>query len=207
MSEDNLKDQVARLIAAAPAPDAQPHKNLSVPDVSQTAIGNGNIQVVGDLKINTKEVHQTKFTPGPEHITRLQAYKLRELVHKAAKIEALSGKQSEGEGRKKWWGKLKRKFKASPYQAIPAELGDVAISWLSQEVAKLRPKLRRRAPQAWRKEHYRAIWARAKELGLNKDEVHDLATAKLGKVVSSLTKLNQRELIKLYNIIMGMPKP
>ena len=149
-----LREELADAImehAAAPAPAGKPpgkppkktsRKKTSdpEPEVSQTAIGNGNIQIGGDwngeLKINTKEVHQHKFTPGPEHITRTQAYKLRELVHKAADIEAVSG-LPEGQGRQKWWGKLRRKFKASPYQAIPAELGEAAISWLSQEVAKL----------------------------------------------------------------------
>ncbi|MHB9075594.1 MAG: hypothetical protein ACYC6G_18980 [Desulfobaccales bacterium] len=176
----------------------------------QTAVGNGNIQVAGDwqgdLKVNTKEIHRHEFTPGPEHITREQAYKLRELVYKAADIEAVTGRYTVGELRTKWWNRLGKRYKASPYQAIPAEFGEAAIAWLTQEVAKLRPKLRRRDPEAWKKEHYTAIWARTKELGLSKPDVYVLATTKLDRIVTSLTQLNQQELKKFYNIIMGMPK-
>ncbi len=204
---DNLKEELAGAIkkhAAAPDPPDKPD-----PRVSQTIIGSG-VQIAGDyngdININTKQIQQHKFTPGPEHISSSQAYKLKQLVYKAAEIEAVSGLPEE-EGRKKWWGRLGGKFKASPYQAIPAELGEAAISWLSQEVAKLRPKLRRRDPEAWRKEHYTAIWARAKELGMDKAAVYDLATTKLGIPVTSLTKLTQQALKKFYNIIMGMPKP
>lgn len=165
--------------------------------------GNGNIQAGGDVNINTRKIERVPPPPrGPEHITDTQAYKLKELVKKAVDIESKAGKEPS-KAFPAWWGKLQKRYKVPRYDLIPCELGDDAVSYMQQEIAKLRPKLRRRDNDAWRKEHYNGIWARTKQLGHDKAWVYGLVEEKIGKKVSSLTALGEQDLKKLYMIIMA----
>lgn len=168
--------------------------------------GNENVQVNGNVSINKREVTTTKFTPDHRHITASQAKKLQDLVKKAVEIE-LAGSTSPEDSKKlfsKWWQILRDRYDRTTYLAIPAHLGEPAIAWLKQQIAILRPKLRRTNNTSWRKEHYTGIWARAKQLGISKGEVYAIVTDRIGKQVLSLTKLGEQDLKKLYNIIMAM---
>ena len=77
---------------------------------------------------------------------------------------------------------------------------------MQRQLAMLRPKLRRADNPAWRNQHYKAIWSRAKELGFTEDQVYALSGDRLGKPITSLKQLGERNLKSLYNIIMGLPK-
>jgi len=77
---------------------------------------------------------------------------------------------------------------------------------MQRQVAMLRPKLRRADNPAWRNQHYKAIWAKARELGFTKDQVYALSGDRLGKTITSLKQLGERNLKSLYNIIMAIHK-
>ena len=113
---------------------------------------------------------------------------------------------SRGAAMAKWWSKLKRTYDVPTYREIPQELGDDAIAWMKQEIARTRPKLRRSDNHSWRKELYAAIYARARELGISKGEVYSIVHDRLGKRVSSLKQLGEQNLKKLYNIMMAMER-
>jgi hypothetical protein len=169
------------------------------------AVGEGIIQVGGDLKINTREVHRTTVTPGPEHIRESDAYKIREVVKQIANIDITpGGKPSFG----KWYQRLCKKFRVTSYKLVPAERAAEAIAWLQQQRAMLQPKLRRKSNPAWRKNKYTGIYSRAKELGLSHSQVHVLANERLDlrKPISSLTELCDRDLERLYNIVFSLPR-
>lgn len=80
----------------------------------------------------------------------------------AVTAEALSGQLTEKSLFAKWYGKLRDRYDVNSYTLIPAEQGDQAIKWMQRQVAILRPKLRRPDNKTWRSQHYKAIWARAK---------------------------------------------
>lgn len=199
---DELKKQV---VAALKEHGDKPRRarKQTIPAGSMVINGDGNIQAGGDVNINTRKIERVPPPPrNAEHITDTQAYKLKELVKKAVDIESKAGKEPS-KAFPAWWSKLQKRYKVPRYDLIPCDLGDDAISYMQQEIAKLRPKLRRRDNESWRKEHYSGIWARAKELGKDKSWVYGLVEEKIGKKVESLTTLGEQDLKKLYTIIMA----
>ena len=143
--------------------------------------------------------------PGPEHITPKQAATLQELVRKAANHDVAGG-MSPSAAMAKWWTALKRTYGVPTYREIPQELGDDAIAWMKQQIARSRSKLRRTDSQSWRNELYTAIYARARELDLSKGEVYAIVHERLGKRVGSLKQLGEQNLKKLYNIMMAVER-
>lgn len=165
--------------------------------------GNGNIQAGGDVSINSKKIERVLPPPrGPEHISDACAYKLSELVKKAVEIDVKTGKE-KAKSYQTWWSRLKKRYKVPRYDLIPCISEEDAVSYMQQEIAKLRPKLRRKDNDAWRKEHYTGIWARSKQLGYDKAWVYSLVEEKIGKKIKSLTELGEQDLKRLYIIIMG----
>ena len=170
---------------------------------TQSVAGHHHIVAGRDININKREVTRVSVTSGPEHITEDQAKRLKDLVDKAAKIEIAAG----SEPRKtyaKWWSELTNRYGVTSYRLIPRPLGSEAIKWLEQRAAMLRPKLRRANPSAWRGEHYKAIWARARELGMSKGDVYSLLKRRLDLQVVSLTQLGEHNLRHIYNIMMSL---
>lgn len=168
--------------------------------------GNNN-QVAGrDIinNINRKETIVRPFQPGPEHISAAQAKKLQDLVYKAAERESGGDPEKVGGKRAGWWSRLRNHYGVSNYREIPSHLGDEAIKWLQQQIAMNRPKIRRVDNQAWRNDHYKGIWAKAREINMSKGEVYALVKDRLDKQVVSLTQLGERDLKKFYQIMMKM---
>lgn len=198
MTDNDVKK--AKIISILDA--AKPRKTAN-DKPSQVINGNGNIQAGGDIHINKKETIRKEFKPGPEHITAAQARKLQKLVEKATEIEETAG-VDRGKAFAKWWSRLKDLYNVGTYREIPAHLGDAAIAYMTQQIAIMRPKLRRNDNPAWRNEHYKGIYARARQLGISKGEVYAIAFDRLGVQVVSLTKLGDQNLKKLYQIIMAM---
>lgn len=199
---DELKRKVAVALKDYEKQRKRTRKKAADP-AGMSIVGNGNVQVGGDMHVNSRRIERPVVQPGPQHITEEQAFKLSELVKKAVEIEGIAG----GETDKlfaSWWSRLKKRFKVASYRMIPYGRGEEAISYMQQEVAKLRPKLRRRNNEAWRKEHYTAIWSRTRELGYPKSWVYELAERRLCKKVDSLTALGEQDLKKLYTIIMAL---
>lgn len=59
----------------------------------------------------------------------------------------------------------------------------------------------------WHEELETQIFARAAELRLTTDQFFNLASIKLGKNVDSLTDLSERDLGKLYEIVIALRRP
>lgn len=196
-------DKKAKVIDLLKEVEKRKTRKTTTAKPTLSIVGNNNVQAGGDIYINKRETIRNEFTPGPEHINAAQARKLQKLVEKATEIEEKAGKD-RGKAYAKWWSKLKNQYNVPNYQAIPAHLGEHAIAWLTQQIAIMRPKLRRNDNTLWRNEHYKAIWAKARSLGMSKGEVYALVRDRLGVQIISLTKLGEQNLKKLYNIIMSM---
>lgn len=170
---------------------------------SVSVVGDGNVTAGRDVNISPRVVKKTEVTPGPQHITEEDAFRIKELINELARVDGLAGRRSTYQ---QWYAKLYRRFRVGSYRLIPSERGQEAIEWLQKQKAMQRPRLRRTDNPEWRKGMYSAIWARAKELGLTKPDVHDLANTRLRlkKPISSLTELGERNLSTLRDIIFRL---
>jgi hypothetical protein len=165
--------------------------------------GDGNIVAGRDINIAPKVVRRTAIVPGPQHVNEEQAFRIKELVNGLAGVDELAGR---GRTFDRWYAKLYRHFRVTSYKLIPAERGEEAIAWLQKQKAVKRPQLRRTNNPEWRKSIYQAIWARTKQLAMDKQNVYDLALTRLGlkEPVLSLTELGERNLSKLRDIIFKL---
>lgn len=173
-----------------------------VPAIQQNVTGDGNLVAGGDVLVNSRKLVRVRFTPGAEHIPESTAAQIKNLVDELVNLEKLT-RNPPANAYQKWWTKLQRQFAVATYRAIPRDQGDAAITWLQQQKALLRPRLRRAAPDAWRKEHYAAIYARAREMKIEKDALYELARVRLNlrKPISSLSDLGERDLVRLYRLL------
>ena len=189
-------------------------KNVLSDDSSDTGKANKATHVKGDNNIvmgcrNNVEINinspAIKRNPPPkptsEHITNKEAQKIQSLIASIAEKEVLGG-MDRGKAHAKWHKVLQKRYEITSYHLVPAHLGASAISWLQQQFAIKKTKLKRN--DNGKNELYKGIWARSRQLGLSKGEVYNIVEAKLGKKVSSLTNLGEQSLKKLYQIIFAM---
>ena len=173
----------------------------------QQSVGDGAILAAGDVYINKKETHKNLVATGPDHIRDDQAFRLKELIDELAKIGVTAGREPSS-CYSEWNGKLRKKFRVTSYRLIPAVRFEEAVQWLQKQKAMLRPKLRRRDNSQWRNAIYSGIWSRTKQLGMSKEQVHELATSYLERdqPVTSLKDLQEGELDKLRAYIFRLPR-
>jgi hypothetical protein len=171
----------------------------------QNVNGNGNIVAGGDININRKVINKTSISidPGGKHIANETARKIQELVKEYIDINAAAGKSAE-RAAQKIWKTLKNEFNVTSYKEIKIEDSENVIAWLYAQLAMQRPKVRRSNPEVWRQSFYKPIYARAGELGMNKEQVYAFAKERipLKKSIRSLKDLSQKELERLHNIMV-----
>ncbi len=168
--------------------------------------GDQNVVAGRDVHINRRETTRVKIEPPPGSLSPAQARRLQNAIEKMVDIEAAGG---VGDGDRaalfaKWHKMLKDRFSVPSYRVIPAAQADEAIAWLKQVAAMNRPKLRRTDNAAWRNEHYKAIWAHARELGMSKGDVYSIVAQRMNKQITSLKQLGEQSLLRLYEIVMGL---
>lgn len=170
--------------------------------VQQIAVGDGNYQAAGHIYVNKRDVHRIVQNPGPDHITEEQAFKIQQQIKKVAEIDLVAGQPSYG----RWQNKLKKTFKVTSYKLIAREDYPAVVTWLQQQAAILRPKLRRTDNERWRNEFNTAIYAKANELGMQKRDVYDLAEKrlKLPKPIDSLKDLGEQKLERFYRMMQQL---
>lgn len=178
--------------------------------IIQTISGDGNLIAGRDIQVRTSKVINKTIVqtdPGGKHITNETARKIQDLVKEYIDIWIDVGEDGKRAGQR-IWSSLKREFNVTTYKEIPFNESERAVEWLRVQLVLARPKLRRRAPEKWRQSLYRAIYSKASELGIAKESLYGYAMEKLGleDKLSTLTDLNQRDLQKLYDIMMRTVK-
>lgn len=73
---------------------------------------------------------------------------------------------------------LQRRFQVASFLLVPGSRDEEALSFLRQHRAINRPHLRGRNPVAYQDDFYRAIFAGARELGWDGEQVYRFATEK-----------------------------
>lgn len=168
--------------------------------ISQTVTGDHNILAGRDVFVNTRPPKpRITVVSTEDHIDSAQQFEIKRLIDVLVEMEMATGNRPSAQALyAAWWSKFKRRFKVPKYSLLPKDRYEEAIVWLRQQGGMLRPRLRRSNNQVWRKVHYKGIWARARQLGLSNDDVHEIASALAGKKISSLTELGERLLKRLY---------
>lgn len=160
--------------------------------------GRGNrVQIAGrDLVHTEKIVRRNTITPDERHLTVVQRDRLREVIGELA--ERLAGANGRG-GVSAVHAMLQRHFQVPSYLLIPHERYDEALSFLRQQRAIHRSRLRDRDPVAYVNDLYRAIFAGARELGWDGEQVYRFATEKLAlkRPLASLKELGPLQLKRL----------
>jgi len=191
--------ELARLIenlAALLPPSASPvRQNVRV-------TGDGNtVQVAGrDLIHTSKLIRRNAITPDERHLNVEQREHVRQLIGELA--ERLAGNSSTVNFGAVY-RMLQRRFQVASYLLIPSNRYDEALSFLRQQRAIHRSRLRGRNPVAYQNDLYRAIFAGARELGWTGEQVYCFATEKLGLQtgVTSLKELGALQLKTLADSI------
>ena len=176
----------------------------SAEKVSQTVQVTGHrnvVQVAGRDFIRTdKLVRRNTITPDERHLTVEQRERIREVAGEVAdRLAGDDGKSNFAAVHRM----LQRRFQVPSYLLIPRTRFDEALSFLRQQRAINRSHLRGRNPVAYQNDFYRAIFAGARELGWDGEQVYRFATDKLGlqTAIVSLKALGPIQLKKLAGVI------
>lgn len=154
----------------------------------------------GDIVIGPKHVPRPKiaFTPGPQHIGSEVVRQLHDLVNEIVERLTVTG-GDKSRAYSQVWGKFKSHFGLGEIRELPRERAFEAISYLQQWRASKNSRFRNNDPEKFRAAHLRGVWAKANELGLDREEVHGFAARKLGhtRAISSLDELSNDRLARL----------
>lgn len=185
------------------------NKNENNHQFSQINYGKYNFQLNNPTSVeinqNTKKIVKNIISPTDEHITDKQALIIKNLIDEIVRNETLSSKYANvSKSYKNWFNKLYKKFDVTSYKLIPKELFSNAENWLHQQIAILRPKLRKKDNEEWRKQIYKSIYAKTKAIKFSKEDLYNFVNTKLilKNYINSITELTDKDLGKLYDIIM-----
>ena len=138
-----------------------------------------------DLIQTEKVVRRNTITPDERHLTVEQRERIREVAGELA--DRLAG--AEGEANFAAVHRmLQRRFQVASYLLIPRSRYEETLGFLRQHRAINRSHLRGRNPLSYQNDFYRAIFAGARELGWDREQVHRFATEKL-RLKSSVASL------------------
>jgi TIR domain len=181
---------------AAPAPDTKQAT------IKQVAVGKKITQVAGDYHHYEKPPKQNIIITPP-----VGAVSLAELKQIQSWIENLA-ENTVGKPRHSAFGMWRNRFKNNfglikSEQLLSAQLPE-AESWYHQQLAILKRGLKTKAPDAWRKERYKAIHMAMQQMGVDKLTYYSeiARRLKMKKLFTSLTDLTKRDLERAYTMVL-----
>ncbi len=194
VDDEEISRLARQLVAALPGSTGVMPQHVRV-------VGRSNkVQVAaGDIVTAERLVRRVSITPDERHLSVVQRDRIREV---AAELGYRLTGGAPG-GLAAVHRMLQRRFNVVSYLLIPRECYEDALSFLRQQRAIHRSRLRRGDPVAYRNDLIRAIFAGARELGWNRDRVHGFAEAKLAvkTPIVSLMDLGPVQLTKLADAI------
>lgn len=174
-------------------------KKVTLIEQSVTA-GRDVFQAGGDINVNKKEVVRPIIPREPHHITERQAAEIRARLTELGERDEKAGR---GTTYGAWMNRFKKRFDVASYARLDGEHFDEAITWLKQQKAQNRSRLRRTSNKAWRDDHYGIIYGCIRTLGWDKPQLYRFAFEKLElkKSIQSLKELGEQNLEALAGII------
>lgn len=159
MVEENNEDKIIKLFKESGKQKKTPRQDAKR-TVSQSINGDKNIQIGGDIHINSHIKRVTQYSPGPDDITGEQANDLKDKVNEIVDLEQKTKKKPKTYGAV--WNALNRKMGVTYYREIKKDQFEQAMLYLSQWAGRLKRGLKRTDEDDWRKETQRAIFAAAR---------------------------------------------
>lgn len=163
----------------------------------------------GSIVYTDKHVSKTEIIYDDEiFIDTEQQYQIREKIKELADLLSLDSTK-ERNGFSKAYQMLYNKFKIPTYKALNKELFSDAMTFLQRQIATIgMKKLKRVSAEEWRKKRYTAIYARCKQIGIDKSELTNIINGTLNhkKSYCSLKELSDRSLEYVYKRIFSMRK-
>ncbi|WP_413532749.1 hypothetical protein [Empedobacter brevis] len=166
----------------------------------QVGVNNGQIIQTKKVKQVTEVLHDAS-----NHITDAQALQIRLKITDIAEMVA-TNKGNIGSQIKKEYNALYKEFGCTSYKLLPAERFEEAMLWLSKRTGyRGKKNLRHGDPEEWRKNQYKAINARIRQLGMSKEDLLIFAEEKLAlkKPLASIKDLSATRLQSLYTYIFS----
>lgn len=150
--------------------------------------GNHNTAIAGDgnqVTINVRGPTQPRINvqPGPDAITQAQAAEIRELV---AKVAGISGNPFGF-----IWATLKREFRFTRYELLPAEKFPAVLAYLRKWIARF-TSTNPLPPDEQRKKLLRRLHAQARKTQGTMERIRAFAQGRFG--TSSLAELSAGQL-------------
>ena len=171
--------------------------------IHQQITGNNNIQVSGNYITTNKITNKTVVPHNSDlHISDAQAKEIKDKVYKIAESRAGERKFNSAPPYGLAYKDLYDKFKITSYKLLQKDEFDDAMKWLDKQIAIYRPKLKNVDEQQWRKDMYKSIFARSRQLGIN---IYEFASdvLELKKPLESLSELSDLRLKKLYSKVFS----
>lgn len=195
--EDDLK--LARLINGLSK--LLPASAVQINQTATVSGKNNRVQQAARDIINTEKItRKNEINPGPEHIDGKQKKKLRDVITEVAK--RLAGE----DGKPKYWKvyeMLEAKFNVSSYLLIKNEQFEDALSYLKQQRAINRSRLRRSDPKAYSEDFFTKIHTCRTALGWERPQLFEYARELLSlkKPITSTKQLGPNQLKQLSESI------
>lgn len=167
----------------------------------QVGVNNGYIIRTDKIERKLEVIHDTEL-----HITDSQAITVREKITELVDMIASDSPKSKASLFREEYNALYKHFRITSYKLLPKEKYDEAMTWLQKRIAyKGKKRLRRGDTEVWRKKQYSAIYTRARELGMTREEVLHQATILLDlkSPLESLKDVSDTRLQKIYNYIFS----
>ena len=194
---------ISKAVADSPKKDVRTRRQNPSIIINQTIHYDINGQVSFSDITNFKQISKSQFfiIRDERFISNDIAKRIKDKIDKLVELDVATG-VTVSVAYAKRWQLLLNYFGVQTYLEIPSEKGEEALSFLRKCQVLMRPKIRRQDHNAWRKEHYTAIYARQKQAGKSKSDLNILVKQLLGKDVISLKNLGERDLKSLYEYIM-----
>lgn len=183
-----------------------PRKRKRRSAVVEIGTGPAKVRIYTIIHVSAKHITRIEFTPDERHITSEQAVKIKGLIDELVDMD-VSASKDQGRSYARWWKTFNNGFKITTYRELPREFFDEALLYLRQAKAQNLPKIRRKDNELWRRKHYGTIFGIAKKsLEWNEDDVHQFASEKLKKRITSLTDIGEQDLARLARWIRAESK-
>lgn len=158
----------------------------------------------GDIVNTERHVVRNAITPGDSHLDPGQCAQLRAIIAEVAnRLADETGAPNFAAVHRQ----LQRRFGVASYLLIPRQRFADAVVFLKRQRAIHRSRLRRRNPAAYAHDFLRAIHARARELGWNRERLCAFATERLGlrQPIASVRELGSNQLRALAELLRRQP--
>jgi hypothetical protein len=178
-------------------------KRVPAPSISQSIVGDNNMQIGGSLHFYEKPpTIKTVFERRPGSVSASEQKQIHAWIESLA--EGTVGKTREaafGE----WWTRFHNRFDVARVEDFPSVRMPEVKEWHREQTGIQTRGLKTKAPDAWRNERIKAIKAAMRTMGHTNESYYPQVAGrlKMKKPFRSLKDLTKRDLDRVYTMALG----